>query len=93
MGTPTKPLFDDTPLEVEAILIEGYRRMSPEERLRKTWQLHAFGRALALAEVRRRFPDESDETHRLRVAARFLPAALLRRAFGWSADEDESSSC
>jgi uncharacterized protein YfbU (UPF0304 family) len=73
----------DTHPEIERILIEAYRRMTPAEKLRKVRQLNEFGYRLALAEVRRRHPDASERECQLRVASRYLPAELMRKAFHW----------
>jgi len=43
------------------IYIETLRRMTPEERLLKAFELSEFGKELFLAGLRRRFPDLSDE--------------------------------
>ena len=46
------------------IYIETLRRMTPEERLLKAFELSEFGKELFLSGLRRRFPDLSDETIR-----------------------------
>ncbi len=42
------------------IYIEALRRMSPEQRLRKAFELFQFSRDLFLHGLRKRFPDLSD---------------------------------
>lgn len=42
------------------IYIETLRRMSPEARLRKAFELGAMARELFRAGLRRRFPDKTD---------------------------------
>lgn len=49
-----------------AIYIKALRRMSPEARLLKAFELSAFSRQLFLQGLRRRFPDKSEaEIHKL----------------------------
>lgn len=44
------------------IYIEALRRMTPEERLLKAFELSEFARNLFLHGLRRRFPDLSEES-------------------------------
>ena len=44
------------------IYIETLRRMTPEERLLKAFELSEFGKELFLAGLRRRFPDLLDQS-------------------------------
>ena len=77
----------DTHPDIEKIQIEGYRRMSAAEKLRLAGELNRFAVNLILADVRRRHPDADEREVRLRAAARWLPADLMRKAFGWDPDE------
>jgi len=76
-------LFSDTSADAERVLVEGYRRMSPAERLRKVGELGSLARALVLADIRRRHPDATPHECALRLASRFIEPELMRRAFGW----------
>ncbi len=58
MGT----LFDDTPAEVEKVLLEGLRRRSPSERLSSMVQLTTVTWKAARAAVRRALPGSDHET-------------------------------
>ena len=78
-----KPQSPDTHPEIERILIEAYRRMTPAEKIRKMRQLNEFGYGLTLAEVKRQHPTASERECQLRVASRYLPSELMRKAFGW----------
>ncbi len=77
----------DTDPKVEALLIEAYRRMSPEEKLRKVDELNRSLVTLMEADVRRRYPDADEREIRLRVASRWIPPELMRKAFGWDPNE------
>ncbi len=79
--------LSDTKPEAMAVLVEGYRRMSAEEKLRKVDELNKFLVALIEAEVRKRFPNADEREIRLRVASRWLPPELMQKAFGWNPKE------
>ena len=53
-----------------AIYLRALRRMSPEQRLLKAFELSAFSRSLFEAGLARRFPRASREDLRRRVVAR-----------------------
>ena len=44
--------LSDTPPEIEEILIEGYRRMTPAERLLRAFDMSKAVQQLALARIR-----------------------------------------
>lgn len=74
----------DTSPEAQRILIEGYRRMTPWERLSRALSMSAALRELAEARIRAtRGPDISEQEVRLRVASLSIPRDLMIRAFGW----------
>ncbi|MGE0431557.1 MAG: hypothetical protein AB7K09_08855 [Planctomycetota bacterium] len=83
---PEQPLFSDTPLHVEHILLDLYRRMTPAQRAAKMLAMCRAAGELAAAGVRRQYPDASEEELRLRTAARWLPADLMRKAYGFDPD-------
>jgi hypothetical protein len=80
----------DTSPEMEAYVAAGYRRMSPAARFDRVRALNAAVLALAEADERRRHPDADDREIDLRVAARWLDAETMRRAFGW---DPETGAC
>lgn len=73
----------DTRPEIEALLIEIYRGMSPSRKLECVRALTLAVQELALLDVRRRFPDADAREQTLRVAARWIPPDAMRRAFGF----------
>ncbi len=83
-----KPLFDDTHPRIEQMLIEGYRRMTTAQKLERIWEMNRFVYHIALAEVKSRYPDRTEREWRLRVASRYLPADLMRKAFNWDPDTE-----
>ncbi len=74
---------DDTDPAVEAILIEGFRRMSPAQKLERVRALNQTVQALALADIRRRHPDADEREQALRLASRWIGPELMVRAFAW----------
>jgi len=73
----------DTPPAMERILIEGYRRMSPREKLARVVALNRALDQLARARIRAQYGDISEREMRLRLAALRLDAQFLTDAFGW----------
>ena len=65
---------------------EGLAKMTPEERVRRAISLTILAHAFALAQIRQRYPEESERTHRLRLAARIIDPKTMRAAFDWPHD-------
>ena len=82
---PLPPVVSDTSPVVEALLVEGYRKMSPSEKLERVRQLTRAVQELALLDIRRRHPDADERELALRLASRWLEPELMLRAFGWDA--------
>ena len=83
--TPEPP--NDTSPEVERILVEGYRRMSPAQKLARVQALTQAVQELALLDVRRRHPNADERELALRVASRWIEPDLMLRALGWDVRE------
>ena len=78
------PQSRDTPLDVEEILLAGYRRMTPAEKLQRVADLNRSVRQLALARIRSQYgPNLSEREERLRLAALWLDRETMARVFGW----------
>ncbi len=78
---------DDTDPAIRAVLVEGYRRMSPAQKLERVRQLTRAVQELALADIRRRHPNANEHEQSLRLASRWLEPELMVRAFGWDPRE------
>lgn len=75
---------DDTPPEVEEILLERYRRMTPEEKLEQVVALNRAAQGMALARIRAQYgPGLSEREERLRLAALWLDRDTMIEVFGW----------
>lgn len=73
----------DTHPDIEAVLVEGYRRMSVAEKMARVRALTLAVQELALVDVRRAHPDADEREQALRLASRWLDPETMRRAFGW----------
>ena len=74
----------DTPPEVEEILLEGYRRMPPIEKLRQVFDLNRSAQQMAALRIEARYgPNLSERELRLRLAALWLDRETMIKAFGW----------
>lgn len=79
MGAPS-----DTSPAVERLLIDGYRRMSAGEKLRRVVAMNHALEQLASARLRARYgPDLSERELRLRLGALRLDADVMRDVFDW----------
>lgn len=75
---------EDTPPEVQAIMIEGYRRMAPAEKLQRVVDLNRAVESLARARIREQYgPDLSEREEDLRLTSLYLDRETMIRAFGW----------
>ena len=78
------PQSPDTPLEIEEILLAGYRRMTPAEKLARVADLNLAVRQLALARIRAQYgPNLSEREERLRLGALWLDRETMVSVFGW----------
>lgn len=82
MGAP-----NDTHPAIQRMLIDGYRRMSPAEKLRRVEALNESVLQLAAARIRKERPEICDRELRLRLAALWLDAETMRRAFDFPPEE------
>lgn len=72
--------INDTHPDVERLQLEGWRRMSPAEKLQRVADLNAGVRQLAEARIRAEHPDYSDAEVRLELARLWLPRELFEVA-------------
>jgi hypothetical protein len=77
---------DDTDPEIERRMIEGMRKMTPADKLQGIMALNALLETMTLALLRKQYPDATDEEYRMRLAARRVPADLLKKAVGWDVE-------
>lgn len=73
----------DTPLEIERLVIDRYRGMTPEQKLTLVFGLQASADGFALADIRARHPGIDEREARLRLASRKYSRDLMVQAFDW----------
>ena len=79
--------FSDTSPAAERVLIEGYRRMTPAEKLARVAALNRMLEQLASARLRKQYGEIEPRELRLRLAALRLDAFVMRDVFGWDPAE------
>lgn len=60
--------------------------MTPAQRVRRVADLTVLSHRFALARIRQLYPHEDERRHRLRLAARYIDAETMRRAYGFVDD-------
>lgn len=78
----------DTSPAAGAVQFELYRRMSFEEKARRVSDLTAGACQLALAGLRQRHPQASEQEVLLRLAVLRLGPETVARVYGWIAPRD-----
>lgn len=74
----------DTPPEIEEMVLELYRQMSPGEKLRAVQEMNRTVQLMALAGIRSRHgSDLSERELRLRLAALWLDRETMIEVFNW----------
>jgi len=79
--------FHDTSPHIQKILIAGYRRMSPQQKLKRVNELTKSIQQLALARIRKQYGKISEREQRLRLAALWLDRETMIRVFHWDPRE------
>lgn len=73
----------DTSPEIEAMLVQGSRALTPAAKWRQVCEQIEADDAHALAGIRLRHPGADPHELRLRLAALKYDRDLMREAFGW----------
>jgi hypothetical protein len=73
----------DTSPEARQFLIEGYRRMTPTQKLQRVESLNRALVILQKARIRADYGDISDEEMRMRLGALRLGRETMIKVFGW----------
>ena len=80
------PMSDTSP-QIQTILIQGYRQMSPVQKLARVQELTQTVQQLALARIRQQYGAISEREQRLRLAALWLDRDTMQRVFQWDPQE------
>jgi len=71
----------DTHPKIQQILIEGYRRMTPQQKMQCVTELNHAVQQLALARILKQYAPLSEHEQRLRLAALWLDRDTMIRVF------------
>lgn len=84
-----RPQSADTPPEVEELVLEGYRRLTPWEKLRQVFELNRMAQQMAAMRIQAQYgPDLPERELRLRLAALWLDRETMIEAFGWDPERE-----
>jgi len=78
---------NDTSSFAEKILIEGYRNMSSELKLKQVTILTQTVQRMALTRLRAQYPLMDVREEKLRLAALWLPRETMIKFFDWDPDK------
>ena len=73
---------EDTSPEAWRVLLELYRKMSPQEKFERTFELSEFIRNVCESGIRSKFPEASEHEIFLRLTERTLGPELFRKVYG-----------
>jgi hypothetical protein len=80
-------LSRDTAPDIERMQIAHLRRMPPWRKLALVGEMNRTVQTMALAGLRQRYPDDTPEQRRRRLAALLLGSELATRAYGPGPEE------
>ena len=75
--------LSDTSPAMHKLIVEGYRRMPPHEKLMRVDEMTKAVQQLALARIRRQYKGISEREERLRLASLWLDRETMIRVFNW----------
>ena len=79
---------NDTPPHIQEILIAGYRRLTPRQKMQRVSELNKAVQQLALARIRKQYGELSEREQRLRLAALWLNRETMIRVFDWDPQKE-----
>ncbi|MEK7484729.1 MAG: hypothetical protein AABZ60_10415 [Planctomycetota bacterium] len=83
------PQSFDTSLSIEHVLLEGYRRMTPQEKLNCVVSLNDAVRQMATSRIKAQYgPSISEQELNLRLASLWLERDLMLKVFSWDPLEE-----
>ncbi len=75
--------INDTSPHIQKMLIAGYRRMTPQQKMQRVSELTKAVQQFALARIRKQYGNISEQEQRLRLAALWLDRKTMIRVFNW----------
>jgi hypothetical protein len=83
-----EPLLSDTDPDAERVLVDLARATPVWKKFEQVAAAAEACRAMALAGLRRRYPDASEEELRRRLAALLLDRETVIRVYGWDPERE-----
>lgn len=81
---PVRTQSPDTPPDIEEMILERYRSMTPREKLALVIDLNRAAQAMAAARIRAQYgPNLPERELHLRLAALWLDRETMIKVFGW----------
>lgn len=76
----------DTHADVDRMMLEHWRRATPDQKLSRMFGMAHTINELARADIRSRYPNATPREIDLRLRSRSLDRATMVRVFGWDPD-------
>lgn len=77
----------DTDPKIAKIIIEGYRKMTPLQKLQKVGELNKSIQQIALARIKKQYGDISEREQRLHLASLWIDRDIMINVFNWDPEE------
>ncbi len=75
--------FTDTDPRIQELLIKGYRRMSPQQKMLRVNEMSKSIQQLALARIQREHPHSSKREQLMRLGSLWIDRLTMTDVFGW----------
>ncbi len=82
-----KGQLQDTPPHIQKLIIAGYRRMTPQQKLKRVDELTKAVQQMALLRIRKQYGDLSEREQQLRLASLWLDRQTMIKVFQWDPHE------
>ncbi len=76
------------PSHIQEILVEGYRKMPPWEKMKRVSELNKAIQQLALSRIRKQYGDIPEQEKKLRLASLWLDRETMIRVFNWDPQKE-----
>ncbi len=73
----------DTPPRIDKIIIEGYRKMTSWEKMKRVSELNKAIQQLALSRIRKQYGEIPEHEQKLRLASLWMDRNTMIRVFDW----------
>ncbi len=80
--------INDTSDQALRVMIDGYRRMKPADKMRQVDALTRTVQKMALARIREKYGDIPEKELKLRLASLWLDRETMVKVFGWDPEKE-----